>query len=73
MDLALVRRGGRVEVWINGDKILYVAAAGGDARDGLGVALVLATFTDVRVRKVQDRRPVRPPRTCVKRIPPRLR
>lgn len=52
IDLALVRRGGRVQVWINGEKILDVAAAGPDARPGVGVAFGSVTFTDVRVRKL---------------------
>jgi len=52
VDLALVRRGGRAQVWINGEKILDVAAAGGDVRPGVGVAFGSATFTDVRVRKL---------------------
>lgn len=52
VDLALVRRAGRVQVWVAGEKILDVAAAGSPERPGIGVAFGSATFTDVRVRRL---------------------
>lgn len=51
-DLAIVRRKGRVEVWVGGERILELAAADGASRPGVGVAGGSATFTDVRVRRL---------------------
>lgn len=51
-DLALVRRSGQVEVWVDGEKILTTTASGGPARPGIGVVFAAATFTDVRVRRL---------------------
>lgn len=50
-DLLLVRRGGRLEVWVDGAKVLAGRDVPGDARPGIGVANGTATFTDVRVRR----------------------
>jgi hypothetical protein len=57
-DLLLVRRGGRLEVWVDGVKVLAGRDVPGDAKPGIGVAKGVATFTDVRVRRFPGPQPL---------------
>lgn len=50
-DLLLVRRGGRLEVWVDGVKVLAGRDVPGEMKPGIGVAKGAATFSDVRVRR----------------------
>jgi hypothetical protein len=49
-DVALVRRAGIFEVWVDGKKAVSTSASPGDARVGVGVVGGPATFESVRVR-----------------------
>jgi hypothetical protein len=57
-DLVLVRRGGRLEVWVDGAKVLAGRDVPGDAKPGIGVAKGAATFVDVRVRRFPAPQPL---------------
>ena len=57
-DLVLVRRGGRIEVWVDGVKVLAGRDVPGEAKPGIGVAKGTATFTDVRVRRFPGPQPL---------------
>ena len=50
-DLALVRRGAELLVYVDGAKVLTLDAAGGPCRPGVALVGGPATFTDVRYRK----------------------
>ena len=50
-DLVLVRRSGKVHVWVDGRLLLSVPAAGEAAPVGLAIYQGSATFEDVRVRR----------------------
>lgn len=52
VDLALVRQGPELSVYVDGAKILTLDAAGGTCRPGIAVVGGAATFTDVRYRKL---------------------
>ncbi len=52
LDLALVRRGAELSVYVNGARILALDAAAGAALPGLAVVGGAATFVDVRYRRL---------------------
>jgi hypothetical protein len=52
VDLALVRRGSELLVYVDGAKVLALDAAGGPCRPGVALVGGAATFTDVRYRKL---------------------
>lgn len=52
-DLAVVRRAGILEVWVDGKRAVSAPASPGDARVGVGVVGGPATFEAVRVRPLR--------------------
>jgi hypothetical protein len=57
VDLALIRRGSELTVYVNGTKVLTLDAAGSPTRPGIAIVGGAATFTDVRYRKLPAAKP----------------
>lgn len=53
LHVALVRRGGEVEIWVDGFRIVTGRAASGDALPGVGIAGGTLEIARIRVRKLR--------------------